>query len=84
MKLKRKCKISKILGERCVNLARKMSNFHISRQILHGNALLSGKNTHMEIFYTTAGRDGRDKYQGCAYDVVKDFIGTFNLFNIRI
>ena len=28
-----------------------------------------------ESFYTTAGRDGRDKYQGFAYDVKKTSSG---------
>ena len=35
------------------------------------------KITQPESFYTTAGRDGRDKYQGFAYDVKKNFLRTF-------
>ena len=39
------------------------SKFHISAQILHGSALLSGKiYTAGKSFYTTA---GRDKIQAC-------------------
>ena len=33
------------------------------------------KITQPESFYTTAGRDGRDKYQGFAYDVKKTSSG---------
>ena len=43
-----------------------MGKFHISIQILQGNALLSGKITQLKKFYTTAGRDGRDKFQVCS------------------
>ena len=41
-----------------------MSKFHICTQMLQGNALFSGKNLHSwKQFYTSAGRDGRDKFQ---------------------
>ena len=42
-----------------------MSKFHISMQILRGNALFSEKKYTAEKIYTTAGRDGCDKFQVC-------------------
>ena len=47
-----------------------MGKFHISTQILQGNALFFEKNYECVIhswkyFYATAGRDGRDKFQVC-------------------
>ena len=41
-----------------------MSKFHICTQILQGNALFSGKDfTAGKKNYTTASRDGREKFQ---------------------
>ena len=40
-----------------------MRNFHISTQILRGNTFFLEKFTQLGKFYTTAGRDGRDKFQ---------------------
>ena len=39
-----------------------MGKFHISTQILQGNALFFES---WKYFYATAGRDGRDKFQVC-------------------
>ena len=49
-------------GKSVCKLTKYMSKFNIFTQILLGNALL--KNLHnWKQFYTTAGRDGRDKFQ---------------------
>ena len=42
-----------------------MGKFHISMQILQGNSLFSVKIYTVGKFYTTAGRNGRDKFQVC-------------------
>ena len=47
-----------------------MGKFRIYTQILQGNVLFSGKIYSWKYFYTTAGRDGRDKFQVCEYDML--------------
>ena len=48
-------------------LTKSIEKFHISAQIRQGNALFSEKNyTAGKKIHTTAGCDGRDKFQVCA------------------
>ena len=42
-------------------------------QILQGNTLFSGKNLHSwKKIYTTAGRDGRDKFKVCLHTIAHE------------
>ena len=46
-----------------------MGKFHICTQILQRKNVVFRKNLHSwKYFYTTAGRDGRDKFQVCLDD----------------
>ena len=54
-----------------------MGKFHIYMQILRGNALFSGKNLNSwKYFYTTAGREGRDKFQVWGQWVLRSLVIT--------
>ena len=45
-----------------------MSKFYIFTQILQGKRIVFWKNLHSyRIFYLTAGRDGRKKFQVCMF-----------------